>query len=49
MTPQVPAGSPFLSDARLQSLLDDAQPVPPPPPAGGQATPVAADIRWLRG
>jgi hypothetical protein len=32
MTTQVPAGSPFLSDARLQSLLDDAQPVPPPPP-----------------
>jgi hypothetical protein len=32
MTTQVPAGSPFLSDARLQSLLDDAQPVPPPAP-----------------
>ena len=31
MTTQVPAGSPFLSDARLQSLLADAQPVPPPP------------------
>ena len=33
LTTQVPAGSPFLSDARLQSLLDDAQPVPPPPPS----------------
>jgi hypothetical protein len=26
---RVPAGSPFLADARLQSLLDEAQPVPP--------------------
>ncbi len=32
-TTQVPAGSPFLSDARLQRLLDTAQPVPPPPPS----------------
>jgi hypothetical protein len=32
-TTQVPAGSPFLSDAHLQRLLDAAQPVPPPPPS----------------
>jgi hypothetical protein len=32
-TTPVPAGSPFLSDARLQRLLDAAQPVPPPPPS----------------
>jgi hypothetical protein len=32
-TTDVPAGSPFLSDARLQRLLDAAQPVPPPPPS----------------
>ena len=29
----VPAGSPFLSDARLQRLLDDALAVSPPPPS----------------
>ena len=32
-TTPVPAGSPFLSDARLRCLLDAAQPVPPPPPS----------------
>ena len=32
-TTPVPAGSPFLSDARLRRLLDAAQPVPPPPPS----------------
>lgn len=32
-TTRVPAGSPFLADARLQSLLDEAQPVPPLAPA----------------
>lgn len=29
VTARVPAGSPFLADARLQSLLDEARPVPP--------------------
>ena len=29
-TSLVPAGSPFLTEARLQSLLDEAQPYPPP-------------------
>ena len=31
-TTPVPAGSPFLSEARVRRLLDAAQPVPPPPP-----------------
>jgi len=54
MTTQVPAGSPFLSDARLQSLLDDAQPVPPPPPgrrssdARGRRHPVVAWVSETR-
>lgn len=54
MTTQVPAGSPFLSDARLQSLLDDAQPVPPPPPrrrssdARGRRHPVVAWVSEAR-
>ncbi len=30
--PTVPAGAPFLSESRLQLLLESAQPVPPPPP-----------------
>ena len=29
VTTDLPAGSPFLADARLRALLDDAQPVPP--------------------
>jgi hypothetical protein len=54
MTTQVPAGSPFLSDARLQSLLDDAQPVPPPPSrrrssdARGRRHPVVAWVSEAR-
>ena len=54
MTTQVPAGSPFLSDARLQSLLDDAQPVPAPPPrrrssdARGRRHPVVAWVSEAR-
>lgn len=32
-TTHVPAGSPFLGDARLGRLLDTAQPVSPPPPS----------------
>jgi hypothetical protein len=29
VTARLPAGSPFLTDARLQALLDEAEPVPP--------------------
>ena len=29
VTADLPAGSPFLADARLQSLLDEAEPIPP--------------------
>jgi hypothetical protein len=44
---EVPAGAPFLSDARLQALLDGAGPVPAPPPTQAAASHQLARVnRW---
>ena len=53
-TSHLPAGSPFLAEARLQSLLDEAQPDPPPTmttdlPAPALSSPGDRAIEWSTG
>jgi len=53
-TSHLPAGSPFLAEARLQSLLDEAQPDPPPAmttdlPAPALSSPGDRAIEWSTG
>jgi hypothetical protein len=53
-TSHLPAGSPFLAEARLQSLLDEAQPDPPVTmttgsPAPALASPKDQAIEWTTG
>ena len=53
-TSHMPAGSPFLAEARLQSLLDEAQPDPPPTlttdlPAPALSSPGDRAIEWSTG
>jgi len=53
-TSHLPAGSPFLAEARLQSLLDEAQPDPPPTlttdlPAPALSSPGDRAIEWSNG
>jgi hypothetical protein len=53
-TAQLPAGSPFLAEARLQSLLDEAQPDPPLTMTTGSPAPALSSsgdraIEWSTG
>jgi hypothetical protein len=47
-TAQLPPGSPFLPEARLQDLLDQAQLIPPPPTATWHPREFAIHLDWPR-
>jgi hypothetical protein len=46
VTAELPAGSPFLSDARLETLLDRAQPIAPPTTASWE--PIESTVQLRR-
>jgi hypothetical protein len=48
-TSHLPAGSPFLAEARLQSLLDEAQPDPPLTMTTGSPAPALSSPEWSTG